>query len=70
MPDISNDDLIREIMEMREKGRHEEASRFYQAERKWKIEMAKELYKDGYPIEKLAAMLKISVEELEKLLKE
>jgi len=35
-----------------------------------RMEIAKELYKDGYPIEKLASKLNISVDELEKLLKE
>ena len=72
----SNDDMIREILEMREKGRHDEATRLYRAEQKGmekgmekgKIELARELYKDGYPIEKLAVKFNVSVEKMKELL--
>ncbi|MEQ8190441.1 MAG: Rpn family recombination-promoting nuclease/putative transposase [Candidatus Eremiobacterota bacterium] len=68
----SNDDMIREILEMRERGRHEEATRIYRAEQKGmekgKIELARELYEDGYPIEKLAAKFKVSAEKMKELL--
>jgi hypothetical protein len=68
----SNDDMIREILEMRERGRHEEATRLYRAEQKGmekgKIELAKEVYKEGYPIEKLAAKFNLSVDKMKELL--
>lgn len=63
----SNDDLIREIMEMREKGRHEEASRLYQAERKWKMETARNLLTMDLPLEKISQATGLNIEEIKKL---
>jgi len=71
MPDISNDDLIREIMDMREKGRHEEASRLYQAEKKGelqgKVEIAKNLLTMHLPLEKISQATGLSIEEINNL---
>jgi len=63
----SNDDMIREILEMRSKARHDEASRLYQAEMKGKEDVAKNLLEMDMPIEKIAKATGISVEEIEKL---
>ena len=63
----SNDDMIREILEMRSKARHDEASRLYQAEMKGKEEVAKNLLEMDMPIEKISKATGISVEEIEKL---
>lgn len=63
----SNDDMIREILEMRSKARHDEASRLYQAEMKGKEDVAKNLLEMDMPIEKIVKATGISVEEIEKL---
>lgn len=63
----SNDDMIREILEMRSRARHEEASRLYQAKMKGKEDVAKNLLEMDMPIEKIAKATGISVEEIEKL---
>jgi predicted transposase/invertase (TIGR01784 family) len=63
----SNDDMIREILEMRSKARHDEASRLYQAKMEGKEDVAKNLLEMDMPIEKIAKATGISVEEIKKL---
>ncbi len=63
----SNDDMIREILEMRAKARHDEASRLYQAKMEGKEDVAKNLLEMDMPIEKIAKATGISVEEIKKL---
>lgn len=65
----SNDELIREIMEMREKGRHEEASRLYQAERKGREEIIKKFLARGFSIEEISEITDIPLEEVRKIRK-
>jgi len=64
----SNDEYIRELLEMRSKARHDEASRLYQAEMKGKEEVAKKAYKKGQSIEFISEITGISIEELKKIL--
>ena len=79
----SNDETVRQILEMRAKSRHEEASRLYQAKlegkeegiiegeergiRKRNIEVAKNLLKSNIPVEVIAQSTGLSVEEVDKL---
>jgi predicted transposase/invertase (TIGR01784 family) len=64
----SNDEYIRELLEMRSRARHEEASRLYQAEMRWKEEVARNAYKEGQSIEFISKITGISIEELKKIL--
>lgn len=64
----SNDVNIREILEMRSKARHEEASRLYQAKMEGKEEVAKNAYKKGQSIEFISEITGISIEELKQIL--
>jgi predicted transposase/invertase (TIGR01784 family) len=70
---------IRELLEMRSKARHEEASRLYQAEmrgiEKGKeegklevlAEVAKNAYKEGQSIEFISKITGISIEKLKQI---
>ncbi len=68
----SNDVNIREILEMRSKARHEEASRLYQAREEGKeegfAEVARNAYKEGQSIEFISKITGISIEKLKQIL--
>ena len=67
----SNDETVRQILEMRSKARHEEASRLFQAEQrgieKRNIEIAKNLLKLNFPVEAISQATGLTAGEIEKL---
>ena len=75
----SNDETVRQILEMRSKARHEEASRLFQAkqagkeegikegEEKRNIEIAKNLLKLNFPVEAISQATGLTAGEIEKL---
>ncbi len=65
---LEDDEYIRELLEMRSRARHEEASRLYQAEMRWKEEVAKNAYKEGQSIEFISKITGISIGELKQIL--
>ena len=67
MVNAANDPHVQEILEMREKAKHDEASRLYQAERKGKLEIAKNMLNENMTVEIIAKLTGLSVEEINKL---
>jgi len=81
---LEDDEYIEEILEMRSRARHEEASRLYQAEMRGiekgkeegKIEgkleglaeVARNAYKEGQSIELISKITGISIEKLKQIL--
>ncbi|HQK71978.1 MAG TPA: hypothetical protein PL101_12795 [Bacteroidales bacterium] len=71
----SNDETVRQILEMRSKARHEEASRLYQAKRegieegieKRNIEVAKNMLNLKLSLEVISQTTGLSIGEIEKL---
>jgi len=63
----SNDVNIREILEMRSKARHEEASRLYQAKMEGIEEVAKNAYKEGQSIEFISKITGLTIEKLRQI---
>ncbi len=63
----SNDEMVRQILEMRSKARHEEATRLYQAIKERDIEIAKNLINHGVPLEAISKSTGLNLEEIEKL---
>ncbi len=63
----SNDEMVRQILEMRSKARHEEATRLYQAIKERDIEIAKNLINQGFPLEAISKGTGLSIGEIEKL---
>ena len=73
------EEMVQQILEMRSKARHEEASRLFQAEQRGKeegrkegeekrnIEIAKNLLKLNFPVEAISQATGLSVSEIEKL---
>lgn len=77
----SNDDMVREILDMRSKARHDEASRLYQAKQegeeigeqrgilKGYEEVAKNAYKEGQSLELISKITGLPIEKLKQILK-
>jgi predicted transposase/invertase (TIGR01784 family) len=79
----SNDETVRQILEMRSKARHEEASRLYQAEQRGKeegkeegikegeekerISIAKNMLKLKFPLDAISQVTGLTASEIEKL---
>jgi len=63
----SNDEYVRELLAMRSKASHDEASRLYQAEMRGKEEVAKNAYKEGQSVEFISKITGISVEKLKQI---
>ncbi len=67
----SNDEQVRQILEMRAKARHEEASRLYEAKQEGKEEertsIVKNLLKLNIPVEAISQSTGLSIDEIEKL---
>ena len=65
------EEMVLQILEMRSKARHEEASRLYQAEQrgieKRNIEIAKNLLKLNFPVEAIFQATRLTAGEIEKL---
>lgn len=64
----SNDDMIREILEMRSRARHEEASRLYQAKLEGIEEVARNAYKKGQSLEFISEITGLPIEKLKQIL--
>ena len=67
----SNDEYIRELLEMRSRARHEEASRLYQAEMRGKeeerIEIARKMLQEGLKLESIVKFTGMSIEDIQKI---
>ncbi|HNR65872.1 MAG TPA: hypothetical protein PKJ95_06240 [Atribacterota bacterium] len=65
------EEMVLQILEMRSKARHEEASRLYQAEQrgieKRNIEIAKNLLKLNFHVEAIFQATRLTAGEIEKL---
>jgi len=76
---LEDDEYIREILEMRSRARHEEASRLYQAEMRGiekgieegkereRIEIAKKMLQEGLILESIVKLTGLSIENLQKI---
>jgi len=75
----SNDEMVRQILEMRAKARHEEASRLYQAEKRGiekgiekgreeeKLTIARNMLKLNLSLEAISRATGLSIDKLNKL---
>ncbi len=65
------EEMVQQILEMRSKARHEEASRLFQAEQrgieKRNIEIAKNLLKLNFPVEAISQATGLTAGEIDKL---
>ena len=67
MVNAANDPHVQEILEMREKAKHDEASRLYQAERNRSIEIAKNMLNENMTAEIIAKLTGLTVKEINNL---
>ncbi len=69
---LEDDEYIRELLEMRSRTRHEEASRLYQAEMRGKeeglIEVARNAHKEGQSIEFISKITGLTIEKLKQII--
>jgi len=69
----SNDEMVRQILEMRSKARHEEASRLYQAKQAGKeeerISIVKNMLKLNVPVDTISQATGLTVGEINQLKK-